>query len=321
MSEDLRPPTPNLSDTKSLRYQSVSPVTIEEIVEVIGSHDSLKIGANYPYRMTRSNEHASLYKNKDGKFKPAQGAPLYKPIESQLLLENHNKLVTLSIADQLVTVQSGMLLSDLNASLNEHGFEIPIGLRITDQAQSIGDMVALNLPHWNLSANGSWRDWIVRMKIVLADGTLITSGANVVKNVSGFDLHKLITGARHTLGIVVEVTLRIRPISETRDFPPIVINHGDLVLTTPSGIQKILEMHQKDIDSGLATYFINESNSLLLINSVGGRDASTFGHLWRSNQSSYALPEFSESEKKLMKRTKEIFDPTYKLNPGEFGFI
>ena len=59
---------------------------------------------------------------------------------------------------------------------------------------------------------GSLRDLIIGMTIVLADGTIARSGGKVVKNVAGYDLHKLMTGAFGTLGIITEVTFRLHPL-------------------------------------------------------------------------------------------------------------
>jgi glycolate oxidase FAD binding subunit len=59
---------------------------------------------------------------------------------------------------------------------------------------------------------GSLRDLIIGMTIVLADGTVARSGGKVVKNVAGYDLHKLMTGAFGTLGVIAEVTFRLHSI-------------------------------------------------------------------------------------------------------------
>lgn len=178
-----------------------------------------------------------------------------------LSLVQLKKIVSFMPSDQLVEVESGILLSDLNTFLRESGFEIPIGWSNADQNQSVADLLSYNYPHSGQGQVGSWRDWVVRMTIVLASGEIVKSGANVVKNVTGFDLHKLIIGARYTLGVPVQVTLRIRA------------NSG-LKYPTRSDAK-----WQPSIDS------------------------------------------LTESEQKLMKRTKAIFDPANKLNPGEFGFL
>ncbi|MDP9040203.1 MAG: FAD-binding oxidoreductase, partial [Acidobacteriota bacterium] len=91
-----------------------------------------------------------------------------------------------------------------------------------------GQMVALD-PLWAgratvggvLAANdsGAWRvryggarDLVIGMTLVLADGTVAKTGGKVVKNVAGYDLHKLMLGAFGTLGVITEVTFRLHPL-------------------------------------------------------------------------------------------------------------
>jgi glycolate oxidase FAD binding subunit len=60
---------------------------------------------------------------------------------------------------------------------------------------------------------GSLRDQVIGMTVALADGTLARSGGKVVKNVAGYDLPKLMTGALGTLGVIVEATFRLYPLA------------------------------------------------------------------------------------------------------------
>ncbi len=314
------------------------PSTLEELSKAVQENDYLYVGGGNNYRLVPRGRGSSSWKDEEGNHNLVQDPQplLVRAPAKKLLLDNINQMLWFSPENQLVSVQSGILLSELNKSLREQGFEIPIGLRDDCQKECIGDLIAMNLPHWNMAQAGSWRDWIVKMKIVLANGEPVSTGADVVKNVTGFDLHKLIIGARHTLGIVEEVTLRVRPKSESREWPPIQLNHGELLHTTPSGIRAMREFLKHNLepegDDYQMVHYICEENSLALVESLsnhrffGDPDASRFkhepdGHVWRSHVGEYALDEFSDLEQRLMKRTKEIFDPTYKLNPGEFGFI
>ena len=61
---------------------------------------------------------------------------------------------------------------------------------------------------------GGLRDLIIGMTVVLADGTIAKSGGKVVKNVAGYDLHKLMTGSFGTLGVIAEVNFRLHPVEE-----------------------------------------------------------------------------------------------------------
>jgi glycolate oxidase FAD binding subunit len=70
---------------------------------------------------------------------------------------------------------------------------------------AVNDSGALRLRY------GGLRDLIIGMTMVLADGTIARSGGKVVKNVAGYDMHKLMTGAFGTLGVITEVNFRLHP--------------------------------------------------------------------------------------------------------------
>lgn len=310
----------------------IIPETVHDLASAVKSHLHFNVGGINAYRFIPEGRWSRSYFDENNKLQPLQGPKpvLLQEPRHKLLLDGLNKIILFCPDDQIITVEAGILLSDLNNFLSKFGFEVPVGLRAKDQEECVGDLIGLNLPHWNMAKGGSWRDWIVKMKIVLASGEVVVSGADVVKSVSGFDLHKLMVGARHTLGVIAEVTLRVKPKSQPREFPPIQLNHGVLFHTNPSGLKAALAFLEPLINGQdgkyVMEYYCDEENSLLLAETLYNQDQIEFdhakcGHLYRSHVSEFALPEFSDAEKKLMRRTKEIFDPTYKLNPGEFGFI
>jgi FAD/FMN-containing dehydrogenase len=65
---------------------------------------------------------------------------------------------------------------------------------------------------------GTIRDWMIGIKVALADGRIIKSGGKVVKNVAGYDLGKVFIGSRGSLGLIVEATFKLRPLPETERF-------------------------------------------------------------------------------------------------------
>ena len=69
---------------------------------------------------------------------------------------------------------------------------------------------------------GSARDLVIGMTIVLADGTIAKTGGKVVKNVAGYDLHKLMIGAFGTLAVITEITFRLHPVPASRALQTIV---------------------------------------------------------------------------------------------------
>ncbi len=114
-------------------------------------------------------------------------------------------------ANLTATVQSGITLNALQAVLARQKQFLPIDAPLPERS-TIGGIVAANLNGPRRSSYGSVRDLVIGMKVVLASGEIIKAGGKVVKNVAGYDMCKLFTGALGTLGIVTEVTLRVAPL-------------------------------------------------------------------------------------------------------------
>ncbi len=79
---------------------------------------------------------------------------------------------------------------------------------------TVGGIIAANDSGVLRLKYGGLRDLIIGMTIVLADGTIAKTGGKVVKNVAGYDLHKLMTGAFGTLGVIAEVNFRLHPMEK-----------------------------------------------------------------------------------------------------------
>ena len=77
---------------------------------------------------------------------------------------------------------------------------------------TVGGVVATGGPTVRQLRVGTMRDTVVEMEVVTGDGRLIKSGARTVKNVTGYDVHRLLTGSLGTLGVIVQVALKVRPL-------------------------------------------------------------------------------------------------------------
>lgn len=112
--------------------------------------------------------------------------------------------------DLTVTVGAGITLARLNALLGEHGQELPADPPPDDRV-TIGGMLATAKPGARRGHHPAPRDLVVGMQVAMADGQLARSGGRVVKNVSGYDLHRLHTGALGALGVIVEASFKVTP--------------------------------------------------------------------------------------------------------------
>lgn len=113
--------------------------------------------------------------------------------------------------DMTVTVESGVTLAALQATLRSAGQWLPLDPAGAEQL-TIRDLLDYNLSGPHRFGCGTARDWLIGLKAVLADGRVIESGGKVVKNVAGYDLHKLLIGARGELAVIVEATFKLSPL-------------------------------------------------------------------------------------------------------------
>jgi glycolate oxidase FAD binding subunit len=115
--------------------------------------------------------------------------------------------------DMTCTVQAGCTWAAMQDTLRQHGQMVALDPLWPDRA-TVGGIVACNDSGALRLKYGSLRDLIIGMTMVLADGTIAKSGGKVVKNVAGYDIHKLMTGSFGTLGIITEVNFRLHPLEE-----------------------------------------------------------------------------------------------------------
>jgi len=115
--------------------------------------------------------------------------------------------------DMTCTVQSGCRWTAMQAELARHGQMVALDPLWPERA-TVGGVVATNDSGALRLKFGGLRDLIIGMTIVLADGTIARTGGKVVKNVAGYDLHKLMTGSLGTLGVIAEVNFRLHPVEE-----------------------------------------------------------------------------------------------------------
>lgn len=119
------------------------------------------------------------------------------------------EILEVNVDDELAVVQPGILNDDLNAALAPRGLWFapdPASKAIS----SIGGNIATNAGGLLCAKYGVTRESVLGLKIVLADGRLMTLGHRTVKGVTGYDLTALLIGSEGTLGVIVEASLKLQ---------------------------------------------------------------------------------------------------------------
>jgi FAD/FMN-containing dehydrogenase len=156
--------------------------------------------------------------------------------------------------DMTVTAEAGVLMSELQNRLKQDGQWLPIDPPFPERT-TVADLLAKNLSGPRRYAFGTIREHLLGLSARLADGRVIKSGGKVVKNVAGYDLHKLFVGSHSELGTILQATFKVRPLPEK-----------ELILRAPwDALDKILE-------SALTPVLLDLIPSNLVIGFAGTRE-------------------------------------------------
>jgi len=152
------------------------------------------------------------------------------------------RILEISADDELAVVEAGVVNADLNAALAPHGLWYapdPASRAIS----TIGGNIATNAGGLMCVKYGVTREAVLGLTVVLADGRALRLGRRTVKGVTGYDLTALLIGSEGTLGIIVEATLRLRPLERggivtvSASFPDVAAAAQASSAITASGIR------------------------------------------------------------------------------------
>ncbi|HEY0407576.1 MAG TPA: FAD-linked oxidase C-terminal domain-containing protein [Pyrinomonadaceae bacterium] len=114
-------------------------------------------------------------------------------------------------ADLVASAEAGLRLTDFNDDLKRAGQWLPLDPP-DDEEASLGGIAATGMSGAQGLGYGAPRAFVIGMRVALADGRIIKAGGRVVKNVAGYDLCKLFVGSYGTLGLILELTFKLRPL-------------------------------------------------------------------------------------------------------------
>jgi hypothetical protein len=178
--------------------------------------------------------------------------------DAELWTTQLDRVIAYDPAEMIAVVGAGMRIRELQSVLAEGDQEWPVDAH---PEATVGGVIAAGVTGMRRLRTGLMRDTVVELELVTGDGRLIRSGARTVKNVTGFDVHRLATGSLGSLGAIVQVALKVRPRPKVRGALTFQAGGVDLadallagvplpaaVIAEPDHIELILEGWPEEVD-------------------------------------------------------------------------
>ncbi len=261
--------------------------------------------------------------------------------EGTRLLAAPSGVVEYTPAEMTITVGAGTPVAELNEVLAEANQRCAL----PDRAGTVGGAIAVGEDSLNAIGRGRVRSALLQLRYVSAEGRIISGGGPTVKNVTGFDLPRLMVGSLGTLGLIAEVTLRTNPIPpvsrwfrgrgadafDVRD----ALYRPSAILCRADDVWVLLEGHAVDVDAELAVlgtigvfddapppplprnrWSMEPADTRSLdVEATGPYVTSILtGTVFAANPA--PAPTLTAEVTTLTNRIKSLFDPTGRLNPG-----
>src|ERR1700722_13334686 len=141
--------------------------------------------------------------------KLAMGSPA-RQYDFALDMTRLDRVLAYDPGDLTLGVEAGIPLCKVQDALAEHGQFLPLVVPFADRT-TVGGTIASGVDSPLRQSYGTARDYILGMEFVTGEGVVAKSGGRVVKNVTGYDMHKLLAGSLGTLGIITKINLRTFP--------------------------------------------------------------------------------------------------------------
>ena len=137
-----------------------------------------------------------------------------RPVAGETLtLAGHHGVLRYDPAELVLTARGGTPLADVEALLARHGQQLPFEPPSFGPMATLGGTVAAGLAGPARIARGPVRDYVLGARLLTGDGRVLKFGGEVMKNVAGYDVSRLLAGSLGILGVLLEVSLKVLPVA------------------------------------------------------------------------------------------------------------
>jgi glycolate oxidase FAD binding subunit len=188
-----------------------------------------------------------------------------------------NRMLDYEPRDLTLGAEPGMIYSDLNRTLREKGQFLPLAPPFPERA-TLGGIVAAGVDTPFRYAHGTARDFLLGLEFVTGEGIVSKSGGRVVKNVTGYDLHKLLIGSLGTLAVITRLNFRTFPLPPAQRMfrapfadAPAAFSFCRAIMKSPlqTRILDVLDPRAAELLAARRGSFVSRSSWLVVVEAAG----------------------------------------------------
>jgi glycolate oxidase subunit GlcD len=233
-------------------------------------------------------------------------------------MQRLNKIIKVDTVNWVAHVQCNVVLDDLNDVLDKLGFFFP-----PDPASSfiatVGGAINTGAGGFRSVKYGTMRDWVLALRVVLSNGSIVNLGEPLLKNRAGYNLSHLLVGSEGTLGIVVEAWLRIIPKPNTKVHHLLALfssweDAGKAIrkIRAQKMIPRLLEFMDREALTGARRELnskipVAECALLIDVEETEGTDAKSISNLLLASGSSKVIVARSTAQAEDFLRARALF--------------
>ena len=188
-----------------------------------------------------------------------------------------NGVVSYEPSELVITAFAGTPLAELEALLLAQGQCLPFEPPHFSPASTVGGMVASGLSGPARASAGAVRDFVLGVKLINGKGEHLTFGGQVIKNVAGYDVSRLMVGAMGTLGLLTEVSLKVLPIAPSEATLKFEMTQAQALeqLNTwggqPLPLNASCWVNENGIDNGVGTLYVRLRGAVAAVEAACAR--------------------------------------------------
>jgi glycolate oxidase FAD binding subunit len=208
-------------------------------------------------------------------------------------------IVSYEPSELVVTVRGGTPLAELEAVLAQQGQCLPFEPPHFGGGATVGGMVAAGLSGPARASVGSVRDYVLGMTLVNGKGEQLVFGGQVMKNVAGYDVSRLVAGSMGTLGLIAEVSLKVLPVAPAEATLKFELKQQEALDRLNAWGGQPLPLNASDwvLDNGVPTLYLRLRGAVAAVQAacqkLGGERVEAVAEDW-ANTRDLKLPWFAD---------------------------